>query len=114
MAGPSPISGRTPPDPLDEALAETFPASDPVAIGHAEHAGAPARHASGAIAWFDDLAVGMRFTSPGRRVTREDILRFAAEFDPQPYHLDDEAALDTPLKGLAASGWHTAAIVMRL
>ena len=66
------------------------------------------------IEWFEDLAVGMRFTSPEKRVTREDIKRFAAEFDPQPYHLDEEAAEHTPLKGLAASGWHTAAIAMRL
>ena len=47
-------------------------------------------------------------------VTREDIKRFASEFDPQPYHLDEAAAEQTPLKGLAASGWHTAAIAMRL
>ena len=66
------------------------------------------------IDWFEDLAVGMRFTSPEKRVTREDIKRFAAEFDPQPYHLDEEAAEHTALKGLAASGWHTAAIAMRL
>lgn len=66
------------------------------------------------IEWFDDLAVGMRFKSPARSVTREDIKRFAAEFDPQPYHLDEAAAEQTPLKGLAASGWHTAAIAMRL
>jgi acyl dehydratase len=66
------------------------------------------------IEWFDDLAVGMRFKSPEKVVTREEILRFASEFDPQPYHLDEEAAERTPLKGLAASGWHTAAIAMRL
>ena len=56
----------------------------------------------------------MRFRSADRRVTAEEIKRFAAEFDPQPYHLDEEAAKATPLKGLAASGWHTAAIAMRL
>ena len=67
-----------------------------------------------AIEWFDDLALGMRFRSADRRVTAEEIKRFAAEFDPQPYHLDEEAAKATPLKGLAASGWHTAAIAMRL
>ena len=67
-----------------------------------------------AIAWFDDLALGMRFRSAERLVTAEEIKRFAAEFDPQPYHLDEEAAKATPLKGLAGSGWHTAAIVMRL
>jgi acyl dehydratase len=66
------------------------------------------------VEWFDDLAVGMRFKSPEKVVTREEIKRFASEFDPQPYHLDDAAAEQTPLKGLAASGWHTAAIAMRL
>jgi acyl dehydratase len=66
------------------------------------------------IEWFDDLAVGMRFRSSARVITREDIKRFATEFDPQPYHLDEAAAERTPLKGLAASGWHTAAIAMRL
>ena len=64
--------------------------------------------------WFDDLAVGMRFRSPDKAVTREDIKRFASEFDPQPYHLDEAAAEQTALKGLAASGWHTAALAMRL
>jgi acyl dehydratase len=66
------------------------------------------------IEWFDDLALGMRFKSASKRVTREEIKRFASEFDPQPYHLDEAAAEQTPLKGLAASGWHTAAIAMRL
>jgi acyl dehydratase len=66
------------------------------------------------IEWFDDLVLGMRFKSPDRQVTREEIKRFASEFDPQPYHLDEEAAERTQLKGLAASGWHTAAIAMRL
>jgi len=66
------------------------------------------------IEWFDDLAVGMRFKSPEKIITREEIKRFALEFDPQPYHVDEVAAEQTPLKGLAASGWHTAAIAMRL
>lgn len=66
------------------------------------------------IEWFDDLVLGMYFKSPDRQVTREEIKRFALEFDPQPYHLDEKAAERTPLKGLAASGWHTAAIAMRL
>ena len=47
-------------------------------------------------------------------VTREDIKRFAPESDPQPYHLDEAAAEGTTFKGLAAWGWHTAAIAMRL
>ena len=66
------------------------------------------------IEWFDDLVLGMRFKSADKQVTREEIKRFASEFDPQPYHLDETAAEQTPLKGLAASGWHTAAIAMRL
>src|SRR5271168_3517344 len=66
------------------------------------------------VEWFDDLTVGMRFKSESKPVSREEILRFASEFDPQPFHLDDEAAKDTILGGLAASGWHTAAISMNL
>jgi acyl dehydratase len=66
------------------------------------------------IEWFDDLALGMRFKSAEVSVTNEDIKRFAAEFDPQPFHLDEAAAEKTAFKGLAASGWHTAAISMRL
>jgi acyl dehydratase len=67
-----------------------------------------------AIEWFDDLALAMRFKTAEKLVSREDIKRFAAEFDPQPFHLDEAAAENTPLQGLAASGWHTAAIAMRL
>ena len=66
------------------------------------------------IEWFEDLTIGMRFKSAEKLITREDIKRFASEFDPQPYHLDEVAAERTPLRGLAASGWHTAAIAMRL
>ncbi len=66
------------------------------------------------VEWFDDLKVGMRFSSETTTVSREDILRFAAEFDPQQFHLDEVAAENTILGGLAASGWHTAAIAMRL
>src|SRR5215218_1142253 len=91
---PAPAPG----DPLDEALEGTFPASDPVAVGHSEHAGTPPGHASALIEWFDDLALGMRFRSADKRVTADEIKRFAAEFDPQPYHLDEEAAKATPLK----------------
>ncbi len=61
------------------------------------------------IEWFDDLVLGTRFKSPEKQVTREEIKRFASEFDPQPYPLDETAAEQTPLKGLAASGRHTAA-----
>jgi len=44
------------------------------------------------IDWFDDLKLGMRFVTPERRITREDIVRFAREFDPQPFHTDEAAA----------------------
>ena len=44
------------------------------------------------IEWFDDLVLGLRFKSSDRQVTREEIKRFASEFDPQPYHLDETAA----------------------
>jgi acyl dehydratase len=66
------------------------------------------------IEWFDDLKLGMRFVTPEKRITREDIVRFAREFDPQPFHTDEAAAEHTVLKGLAASGWHTAAFAMPL
>lgn len=64
--------------------------------------------------YFDDLKVGDTFITGTHEVSVADIKRFAAEFDPQPFHLDDEAARHTMFGGLAASGWHTAAITMRL
>lgn len=67
-----------------------------------------------AALYLDDLVVGTRFRS-GEFVLEEASLKaFAAQFDPQPFHLDDEAARQTLFGGLAASGWHTAAITMRL
>jgi len=67
------------------------------------------------VEWFDDLKLGMRLTSAEAiTISRDDILRFAAEFDPQPFHLDEAAAEKSILGGLAASGWHTAALAMRL
>ena len=64
--------------------------------------------------YLDDLTVGQKFGS-GRRTLELDAIRsFAAEFDPQPFHLDDAAAQATLFRGLAASGWHTAAVTMRL
>jgi len=64
--------------------------------------------------YLEDLHEGQRFVSPGRAVTAEDIKAFAAEFDPQPFHLDEAAAEGSFFGGLAASGWHTAALTMRL
>jgi acyl dehydratase len=63
---------------------------------------------------FEDLTLGMKFKSGKLKVTEDDIKRFAAEFDPQPMHLDDAAARKTLFNGLAASGWHTAAMAMSL
>ena len=64
--------------------------------------------------YLEDLAVGQTFSSSRLRVTREQIVRFAAEFDPQPFHVDEVAARATLFEGLAASGWHTAALTMKL
>jgi acyl dehydratase len=64
--------------------------------------------------YLEDLAVGQTFGSGRVRVDRARIKAFAAEFDPQPFHLDEDAARDTIFRGLAASGWHTAALTMRL
>lgn len=61
-----------------------------------------------------DLRVGQRYTSGTHTVTAAEIVRFAKEFDPQPFHLDAAAARDSLFGGLAASGWHTAAITMKL
>lgn len=64
--------------------------------------------------YLDDLHVGLRFTSRTHVIDEAKIKEFASQFDPQPFHLDDEAAKHTLFGGLAASGWHTAAITMRL
>ena len=63
---------------------------------------------------FDDFRPGRFGTFGPRHVTREEILAFAAEFDPQPMHLDEEAASRSMLKGLSGSGWHLSSIVMRM
>jgi acyl dehydratase len=64
--------------------------------------------------YLDDLQIGQSFVSGTHVVDEEQIKAFAHQFDPQPFHLDNEAARDSLLSGLAASGWHTAAITMRL
>jgi acyl dehydratase len=66
------------------------------------------------LLYFDDLVPGQRFVTTTHAVSEEEILRFAHEFDPQPFHLDRRAARDSMFKGLSGSGWHTAAITMRL
>lgn len=64
--------------------------------------------------YLDDLAAGQVYRSGETTVSEAEIVRFAGEFDPQPFHLDAEAARATFFGGLAASGWHTAALTMRL
>lgn len=66
------------------------------------------------LRYYEDLAVGQKFRSGSMEITTEAIKAFAGNFDPQPFHLDEAAAQDSLFKGLAASGWHTAAVVMRL
>ena len=62
----------------------------------------------------EDLRVGLRFSSGTHALDEAQIKTFARQFDPQPFHLDEDQARDTLFAGLAASGWHTAAITMRL
>lgn len=64
--------------------------------------------------FLEDLQVGQRFGSDTIEVTTENIFGFARDFDPQPFHLDEEAARRSIFKELTASGWHTAAMSMRL
>jgi acyl dehydratase len=64
--------------------------------------------------YLDDLTVGQRFTSGTHTLGAAEMQRFASDFDPQPFHLDEEAARGTLFGGMVASGWHTAATTMRL
>jgi acyl dehydratase len=64
--------------------------------------------------YLEDLYVGRRFTSGTYLMTESAIKTFAAEYDPQPFHLDEAAAADSVFRGLAASGWHTSAVTMKL
>lgn len=64
--------------------------------------------------YLEDYEVGQTFGSGVVRVDGERVKSFAAEFDPQPFHLSEEGAKDSVFRGLAASGWHTAAMTMRL
>jgi acyl dehydratase len=64
--------------------------------------------------YLEDFAAGQTFKTGRHRVDKEQIFAFARQFDPQPFHTDEEAARHSPFGGLAASGWHTAGMTMRL
>ncbi len=64
--------------------------------------------------FYEDLIVGSSKTFGQYEVTREEVMRFAEAYDPQPFHLDDEAAAQTHFGRLSASGWHTCAMTMRM
>lgn len=64
--------------------------------------------------WADDLTPGLTFTSREYPITEAGIIEFARQFDPQPFHLDADAAVGTFFDGLVASGWYTAAVTTRL
>jgi acyl dehydratase len=64
--------------------------------------------------YLEDFPVGETFELGSKTVTEEEIIRFGREFDPQPFHIDPEAAAEGPFGGIIASGWHTCAIWMRL
>jgi acyl dehydratase len=66
------------------------------------------------LLYLDDLAMGQRFVSASRSLDAKQITDFARFFDPQPFHVDEAAARASFFEGLAASGWHTASISMRL
>ena len=76
--------------------------------------GKPILVTGAAALYLEDLRVGQRFVSGMHRLDEGQIRAFAGQFDPQPFHLDAEAAKATLFEGLVASGWHTAAITMRL
>ncbi len=64
--------------------------------------------------YFDDFTPGQVIELGSRTITKEEIFAFAKQFDPQPFHLDEDAAKRSIYGGLLASGWHTAALMMRL
>ena len=64
--------------------------------------------------YFEDMEVGTKSSFGHYEVTREEVLEFASKYDPQPFHLDDEAAAQTFFGRLSASGWHTCAMTMRM
>ncbi|MFZ1107545.1 MAG: MaoC family dehydratase [Rhodomicrobium sp.] len=64
--------------------------------------------------YLEDVSIGSKFSAGPIALSEEAIVAFASEFDPQPFHTDAEAAKATLFKGLAASGWHTACVTMRM
>jgi acyl dehydratase len=66
------------------------------------------------LKYFEDLVVGTKASFGRYEVTREEVVEFASKYDPQPFHLSDEAAAQTYFGRLSASGWHTAAMAMRM
>src|SRR5260370_42047923 len=74
----------------------------------------PAQRPAGERLYLDDLKVGQRFLSSTIELDKASIIEFAQKFDPQPFHLDEQLAQHSLFQGLAASGWHTAALTMRL
>jgi acyl dehydratase len=66
------------------------------------------------VRYLEDFAPGQVFDTGKHRVDKDEIFAFARQYDPQPFHVDEEAARQSPFQGLAASGWHTAAMTMRL
>ena len=64
--------------------------------------------------YFEDFQVGQELRLGGRTVTEEEIIAFARQFDPQPFHVDHDAAAASIFKGVIASGWHTCSMMMRM
>jgi acyl dehydratase len=98
---------------LDMELEQTFPASDPIPWIHELRVHEMSVTTQDEL-YLDDFAVGQRFTSGNVVVNADEVKSFAARFDPQPFHLDEVAAKRSVFGGLIASGWHTAAMAMRL
>jgi len=98
---------------LDMELEQTFPASDPIPWIHELRVHEMSVTTQDEL-YLDDFAVGQRFTSGNVVVNADEVKSFAARFDPQPFHLDEAAAKRSVFGGLIASGWHTAAMAMRL
>jgi acyl dehydratase len=87
---------------------------DPVTLSERPAMPQPESGAASAKLFLDDLKPGLRFKSGSHALDTAQIKEFARAYDPQPFHLDEEAAKATLFGGLAASGWHTMAITMRL